>query len=80
MFLTGSNKPHNEPKKQRGFWEFKEAVEAELVNFGVPFEKARVAVIDLKGLVINHHTKKYTPKQAAGLMLDEVKRIYKMPM
>ena len=80
LFLTGNNKPHELPQKHRGFWEFREYVEVELMNFGVPFEKVRVAVIDLKGLVIEHHTKKYTPKQSAVLMLDEVRRIYKVPM
>ena len=81
LYLTNpghSDQSHNLTKAQNGFFDYKEDVEFELMQLNVPYETARVAVIDLKSHLIVHHRDKLTPKQAAVMIMDEVRRIYKV--
>lgn len=81
LFLTNPDDPclpRRTIKTRKGYFDFKEGVEAELMNLNVPFEIARVAVIDLKSSVNVHFNGKLTPKQTAVMIMDDVRRIYKV--
>ena len=81
LFLTdpdNPHKPHRTLKTKRGYFDFKEGVEAELMNLGIPFEDARVAVIDFKSDIYVHFNNKLTTRQAAVMIIDDVRRIYKI--
>lgn len=81
LFLTNPDDPcpsHRTIKTKKGYFDFKEGVESELMNFNVPFEIARVAVIDLKSFINVHFNNKLTPKQAAVMIMDDIRRIYKI--
>lgn len=81
LFLTNpgrTDQSHNLTKAENGFFDYKEDVEIALMELNVPYEVARVAVIDLKHPLIIHHKNKLTPKQAAVMIMDEVRRIYKI--
>lgn len=81
LFLTNpelSQPSHNLTKKQNGFFDYKEQVEAELIGLGIPYEKARIAAIDMKGKLMESQRAKRTPLQAAVVIIDEVRRIYKV--
>jgi hypothetical protein len=77
--MTNPESPpsHNLTKKQNGSFEYKERVENCLIKLGIPFEKARVAVIDLRSRVYKGQQDKLNPLQTAAEMLEDVRRIYK---
>jgi len=79
FFLTNPESPpsHNLTKKQNGSFAYKEQVESVLIKSGVPLEKARVAVIDLRSEVYKGMRDKLTPLQTAAGMIEDVRRIYK---
>lgn len=80
FFLTDPENPcaRHTIKTRKGYFDFKEGIEAELMNFNVPYEIARVAVIDLKSHINVHFINKLTAKQAAVMIMDDVRRIYKV--
>lgn len=81
FFLTnpGSTQhSHLITKKQNGYFDFKENVSFALQELDIPLYYADVAVIDLKGELIQAHRDKLQPKQAAVLIIDRVRSMYKI--
>lgn len=78
-FLTKPNSPtsHLIGKVQNVHWDHKEATIRELVKEGVPLRVAELAMIDMRGYLFSAQRNKLTPKQAAGIMFEEIERMYK---
>ena len=78
-FLTDSDNPQiARPKAGSGYVDFKEEVCATLQRFGIPLRPAEIAVIDFRPEVIGYFQQKNTPAEAAVLMVDKIRRIYKV--
>lgn len=80
-FFTNPDSPqiiNTQPKRNSRFFDFRIAVESALMELNVPFEKARVAVIDLKTPLFECFQEKFSPLDTAKTIMDEVKRIYKI--
>lgn len=82
LFLTdpyNTTQPSHNPTKVRNkFFDYKERVEEALIHMGIPFETARVAVIDLRRDLVKYHKDKKRPVEAAIHIKDNVRRIYKI--
>ena len=82
IFLTDPENPDRSnrrvAKKKPGYVDFKEATCATLQEFGIPLRPAETAVIDFRPQLMGYFNEKYTAAQAAVLMVDEVRRLYKV--
>lgn len=82
-FFTNPDLPqinNSRPKHNSRFFDFRIAVELALMELNVPFEKARVAVIDLKTPLFECFREKFSPLHAAKTIMDDVRRIYNLPV
>ena len=77
MFLT-TPKVADESKKKPTPFDYKEAVTAVFMRWGVPLRPAEVAVIDYKSEVYNAYHARLTPVEVAVTMIDKVRREYKV--
>ena len=74
-FLTNPKAPDGKKPKLTPF-DYKEAVTAKLMEWGVPLRPAELAVIDYKSDVYQGFKDKLTPKQTAIKMVDKIREAY----
>lgn len=76
-FLTNPDNPQVAPQL-KGDFDFKEALEKELVVLGIPYYYARCVSVDMKPLWIPCFKKGLTPKRTAKFLLADIKKAYKL--
>ncbi len=74
-FLTNPKTSDGKKPKLTPF-DFKEAVTATFMKWGVPLRSAELAVIDYKSDVYQGYKDKLTPIQTAVRMIDKVRESY----
>jgi hypothetical protein len=78
MFLTNPKVAKKGKKKKMLSFDYKEAVTAALMRWGVPLRPAELAVIDYSSDVWQGWHEKLTPEQTAVKMVDKIRRVYKV--
>lgn len=78
MFLTTPKVADKGKKKKLTPFDYKEAVTATLMKWGVPLRPAELAVIDYRSEVWEGYHAKLTSEQTAVKMIDKVRRVYKV--
>mgnify|MGYP003649327880 CR=1 FL=1 len=64
-------------KAANGYTTFKEDVCDSLQHQGIELRPAETAVIDFRSQLMGYFQEKVTPTQAATMMVDDVRRIYR---
>lgn len=77
LFLTKPKKPNTKIKPQKTSFDFNEKVVNCLIDKGVPFRVAEVAVIDMKGDIFKlYKENKMKPEQVASNIISTVCKRY----